>query len=130
MDEQKRKRGNRGDHYRVRWGRGVETISATEWKRAVSGGWIVPEAGKTAVLATGIVARLRDGVLYLRNLAAKTSVWIYTSWISIDRQSPIIQGEYYRRQVEKDHCGPRVVVREPEGTWLDRCDWPRTLQGA
>lgn len=137
MVEQKPKqRKNRGEHYRLRWGRGVETISATEWNRAVADGWIVPEAGKTAILAKGIVARLRDGVLWLRNLAAKATTWIYTSWISIERNSPVIQGEYYRRQIERDHCGPRVTVREPEGTWLDRCDWrdwrggPRTLQGA
>jgi hypothetical protein len=127
MEEQKRKRGKRGAPYRIRWGLGVTSVTAAEWQRAITDGWIVPETGKTAVLAKGIVARLRDGVLWLRNLAAKTSAWIYTSWISIERSSPVIQGEYYRRQIERDHCGPRVVVREPEGTWMDRCDWPRAL---
>lgn len=126
--EEKRKRGNRGEHYRIRWGRGVETVPAADWNRAVADQMIVPEAGKTAVLAAGVVARLRGRVLWLHNLVTKVSYWIYTSWISVERHSPIIQGEYYRRQIEHDHCGPRVTVREPEGTWMDRCDWSRTLQ--
>ena len=66
ITQSKTKRTKRGKPYRIDWGMGVTSVTAAEWQYAVAGGWIVPETRKTAVLAEGIVARLRDGVLWLR----------------------------------------------------------------
>lgn len=131
--QSKTKRGKRGKAYRITVNEHSHTVPASEWQYAVSHGWVVPIDGEKvhlARLADGVIARMKNGVMWLESKIKQATTWIYTSWISIERNSPVIQGEYYRRQIERDHCGPRVVVREPEGTWIDRCDWPRTLERA
>ena len=63
----------------------------------------------------------------LEDLAEKALIWIYTSWISIDRMSPIIQGEYFVRDIQREYGNLRSKPVEPDGDWLDRCDWKVSL---
>jgi hypothetical protein len=74
-----RKRGERGKHYRVRWGRGVESVTRAQWQEAVAVGWINPIDTNVAELAVGVRARLVGRELIL---------WIVQSFNSLHRRSP------------------------------------------
>lgn len=102
-------------------------VSREVFNRALASGWIVRTAESTAVVAHGVKAALRAGALCLEDLAEKALIWIYTSWISIDRDSPVIQGEYYMRDIQKEYGNLRSKRVEPDGTWIDRCDWKVSL---
>lgn len=117
-------RKNRGAKYKIEWGTAEPySVNAETFHRAIASGWLTPTGERTATLATGVIARLRDGALWLLNEIKQAAIWIYTSWLAIDRISPIIQGDYFKRTLEREHCGARIVKREPKGTWWERCDW-------
>lgn len=104
------KHGPRRRPYRLQWDKGVETVNATEWKRARAAGWIVPvrlENGdlsdRVAQLANGVVAKLRDGVLYLRDLHERALGYIHTSWKAIDAKAKMIRGEHWQKEVERQY---------------------------
>lgn len=131
------KHGPRRRPYRVRWGNNyqhTETVTAAEWQRARADGWITPVenpdgslSDRVARVAGDVIATLRNGVLWLRNKIKKTFYKIYTSWIAVERAAPH-RGEYYQRDLERFHCGPRIVKSEPDGNWLERCDWRKSLE--
>lgn len=111
-------------------------VSRDVFNRALASGWIIRTGAHVAVVARGVKAALRAGTLCLEDLAEKALIWIYTSWISIDRISPIIQGEYFVRDIQSEYfvCDIRDKYGnlrskpvEPDGNWLDRCDWKVSL---
>jgi len=102
-------------------------VSRDVFNRALASGWIIRTADDAAVVAHGVKAALRAGALCLEDLAEKALIWIYTSWISIDRMSPIIQGEYFVRDIQREYGNLRSKPVEPDGDWLDRCDWKVSL---
>lgn len=114
--------GKRRKPYRVLWG-GDEpyTTNAAEFARALASGWIVVVADRVAEIADGVRARLEDGTLKLESGTELYS--IYTSWIAVERHGPH-QGEYWRRAIERDHCGPRVVPYDSGLPWYERCPGP------
>jgi len=69
-------------------------VTSGEWNRLASAGVITPK-------------RLDDGRVSRRvaqlNLGA--FLWIYTSWIAIDRRAPMIRGEFYLRELLRQYCG-------------------------
>lgn len=124
------KHGTRRRPYRVRWGKGVETVNAAEWNRAIADRWIVPVtlddgslSDRIARLADGVKATLCDGVLHLHDLHKKADVWIYTSWKAIDRRAPLIRGEYFVREVRRQYA---PVAPNPDADIVNR--WG-TLEG-
>jgi len=113
-------------------------VSREVFNRAIASQWIIAEPstvdenGKivlstSARVAHGVKAALRAGALCLEDLAEKALIWIYTSWISIDRMSPVIQGEYFVRDIRDEYGNLRSKPVEPDGDWLDRCDWKVSL---
>lgn len=114
----------RGSKYRVEWG-GDEplSVSAFDFHRAISSGWLRAVDEKRAVLADGVRALFRAGVVWLVDEVKRQFFRLYTSWIAIERVSPIVQGPYYQRTLEQEHCGPRSVEIGPEGPWWERCNW-------
>lgn len=117
-------RKGRGIQFKIEWG-GAEahSVTAKVFRRAVASGWIEPTCANRAKLAHGVIARWRDGALWLLNKAKQAAVWIYTSWLAVERVSPIIEGPYFRRTLEREHCGPRIVPRRDPRPWWARCDW-------
>lgn len=115
--------------YSIVWGgsEGVHGVSREVFNRAIASGWIIATSQNTAVVAHGVWAELRAGVLCLKDTARKALIWIYTSWISIDRDSPVIQGEYYMRDIQKEYGNLRSKRVEPDGGWIERCDWEVSL---
>lgn len=102
-------------------------VSRDVFNRALASGWIVRTADDAAVVAHGVKAALHAGALCLEDMAKKAMIWIYTSWISIDRDSPIIQGEYFVRDIQREYGNIKSKKVEPDGTWIDRCDWGASL---
>lgn len=102
-------------------------VSRDVFNRALASGWIIRTGSDVAVVAHGVKAALRAGALCLEDLAEKALIWIYTSWISIDRMSPVIQGEYFVRDIRNEYGNLRSKKVEPDGTWIDRCDWKVSL---
>lgn len=110
--------------YSIEWGADVPYgVNAATFHRAVASGWIVKAGERRGVLAHGVIARWRDGALWLLNEVKQAAVWIYTSWLAVERVSPIIEGPYFRRTLEREHCGPRIVPRRDPRPWWARCDW-------
>lgn len=102
-------------------------VSRDVFNRALASGWITRAGSDVAVVAHGVKAALRAGALCLEDMAKKAMIWIYTSWISIDRISPIIQGEYFVRDIRDEYGNLKSKPVEPDGDWLDRCDWKVSL---
>jgi hypothetical protein len=102
-------------------------VSREVFNRALASGWIVRTADDAAVVAHGVKAALHAGALCLEDIAKKAMIWIYTSWISIDRDSPIIQGEYFVRDIQREYGNVKSKKVEPDGTWIERCDWEVSL---
>lgn len=109
-------------------------VSRGTFVRAVASGWIVPTADDTAVIAPGVKAILCAGALCLEDVARKAMVWIYTSWIAIDRNSPVIEGEYYHCELLKQYGNIKSHRPEPVGEdckhsgeqcapWVRRMNW-------
>ncbi len=118
------KHGKRRRPYRVHWGKGTETVNASEWQRALADGWIVPVtrddgqlSDRVARLARDVVATLRDGVLYLKDLKRRVEVFIYTSWCAIDKRAPMIRGAFYYREIERQYA---PVAPNPDADIVDR----------
>lgn len=119
------KHGPRRRPYRVKWGKGTETVSAAEWQRALADGWILPErredgslSDRIAELASGVTAKLVNGVLHLADTAKhRADVFIYTSWLAIDRGAPMIRGEFYQKEIRRQYakCAPN-----PDADVVDR----------
>jgi len=120
---------NKRRKYSIVWGgnEGIHDVSREVFRQAIASGWIVPTSDNVATVARGVWAELRAGVLCLKDTARKALIWIYTSWISIDRMSPIIQGEYFVRDIQREYGNLRSKPVEPDGDWLDRCDWKVSL---
>ena len=117
-------RKQRGKKIKIDWGCSEPySVSIAEFHRAVASGWLIPAGENRAVLPPGVIGRLRDGALWLLNEVKQTTYWIYTSWLAVDRVSPIIQGPYFQRTLEREHCGPRVVRQESKEPWWKRADW-------
>jgi len=102
-------------------------VSREVFNRAIASGWIVRTADDAAVVAHGVKAALHAGALCLEDMARKAMIWIYTSWISIDRNSPVIQGEYFVRDIQREYGNIKSKKVEADGTWIDRCDWEASL---
>lgn len=98
-------------------------VSREVFNHALASGWIIRTADDAAVVAHGVKAALRAGALCLEDMAEKVLIWIYTSWISIDRMSPVIQGEYFVRDIQREYGNMKSKKVEPDGTWIERCDW-------
>ena len=77
-------------------------VSASEWREAVAGGWIEPNEapGHVARLCVGVVARVKSGLLWLRD--SLRECFIRTSWAAIDAISPV-RGEHYRKEIEDSY---------------------------
>lgn len=134
LPNQKRKK------YTIIWSNKLagHVVSREVFNRALASGWIVAdrptvdEGGKivpstSACVAPGVKAALHAGALCLEDMAHKALIWIYTSWISIDRDSPIIQGEYFTRDIQREYGNLKSKKVEADGTWIDRCDWEASL---
>lgn len=93
-------------------------VSREVFNRALASGWIVRTAESTAVVAHGVKAALRAGALCLEDLAEKALIWIYTSWISIDRDSPVIQGEHYQGEIEWEYGNSVKEKAVKDGKWV------------
>lgn len=102
-------------------------VSREVFNRALASGWIIRTADDAAVVAHGVKAALHAGALCLEDMARKAMIWIYTSWISIDRDSPVIQGEHWEREIVKQYGNIKSHRVEPDGTWIERCDWKASL---
>ncbi len=118
------KHGKRRRPYRVKWGKGTESVSAAEWQRALADGWIVPVQDKdgklsdrVAQLARDVVATLKDGILCLKHLKQRAEVFIYTSWRAIDRTAPMVRGEFWRQELERQYA-PKAP--DPDADVIDR----------
>lgn len=118
------KHGKRRRPYRVKWEKGTETVNASEWRRALADGWIVPVrrddgqlSDRVAQLACNVVATLRDGILYLKDLKRRAEVFIYTSWRAIDAKAPMIRGEFYFKEIRRQYANERP---NPDADVIDR----------
>lgn len=118
------KHGPRRRPYRILWQGGSQTVSAADWQRAIADGWIVPAkrddgqaSDRIAQLADGVIARLTDGVLWLRNKLRQIETWIYTSWRAIDRSAPMVRGEFWQKEVERQYA---PVAPNPDADIVDR----------
>lgn len=118
------KHGKRRRPYRILWAGGSQTVSAADWQRAIADGWTVPAkrddgqiSDRIARLADGVIAKLRDGVLWLRSKVHQIETWIYTSWRAIDRTAPIIRGEFWRQEIERQYA---PVAPNPDADIVDR----------
>lgn len=121
--------------YRIIWNDRLagHVVSREVFDKAIASGWIIRTADDAAVVAHGVKAALHAGALCLEDLARKAAVWIYTSWISIDRNSPVIEGEYYHRELLKQYGNVKSHRPEPVGEdckhgsqcapWVRRMDW-------
>lgn len=116
--------GKRRTPYRIELASGAtHTTNAKQYAQALASGWIVPVKDKLARIADGVRAVLVDGVLRLESAARRGYYFIRTSWAAIDRLGPI-QGEYWHRAIQREHCGPRVVVVDSGLPWWERCPGP------
>jgi hypothetical protein len=126
--------------YTILWGKHLagHVVSREVFNRAVASQWIIAEPSTmdengnmipstSARVAHGVKAALHAGALCLEDMAHKAIIWIYTSWISIDRDSPIIQGEYFVRDIQREYGSLKSKKVEPDGTWIERCDWAVSL---
>jgi hypothetical protein len=79
-------------------------VSAADWQKAVADRWIEPTApgSRVARLCAGVAARVKGGVLWLRDTLR--DVWVKTSWIAIDNQAPA-RGEHWQKDIERQY-GP------------------------
>jgi hypothetical protein len=104
-------------------------VSREVFNRAVASQWIIAEPstmdenGNTipstsARVAHGVKAVLRAGALCLEDMARKALIWIYTSWISIDRDSPIIQGRGYQDEIEWKYGNSVKEKVVKDGKWV------------
>lgn len=122
-------RSRRAPSFRVNWELGTHTVNASQWQQAVARGWIIPidtmdgTRPRAAGLARGVTARLREGVLHLRDSLSGQSISIYTSWASIDRIAPP-RGEFYQREIESQYGGPSYTLRDSGLPWYERCPGP------
>lgn len=82
-------------------------LSGWQYARLVAAGFAIVIEERLARLRKGVQAELRCGELWVCD-----PNWLYTSWISIDRMAPV-RGEYYKKQLERDHCVPKGVRVEP-----------------
>jgi hypothetical protein len=116
--------GKRRKPYRVLWG-GDEpyTTNATEFARALASGWIAAVTDRVAKIADGVCARLEDGVLALYE-AARPNVFLMTFSMLIERKCPVIKGEYYQREIQREYGGPSVKLRDSGLPWYKRCPGP------
>lgn len=92
-------------------------VSRDVFNRALASGWIIRTGSDVAVVAHGVKAALRAGALCLEDLAEKALIWIYTSWISIDRDSPIIQGERFQSELEWEYGNSLKEKVVKDGKW-------------
>lgn len=76
--------------------------SAADWNKAQAGGWIEPvEPGsRVARLCSGVVARIKDGILWLRDRGRE--FWIRTSWYGVDAVAPV-RGENWQVEIEREY---------------------------
>lgn len=116
-------------HCEIVWRDNAPThhISRETFNKAIASGWIVQTGERIATIAHGVKAQLHNGVLWLEDAAAKATIWIYTSWISINRISPVIEGDYYKRELLSQYGNVKSHRPEPDGTWIERCDWKESL---
>lgn len=120
-------------------------VSREVFDKAIASRWIAAEPptidqdgnevpSTVARVVSGVKAALQNGALWLEDAARKAAVWIYTSWISIDRNSPIIEGEYWKRELLKQYGNVKSRRPEPVGEdckhsgeqcapWVRRMDW-------
>ena len=113
----------------------VGVVSRETWKAAIASGWIVPMAEEcVAVVAFGVKVTFKNGMLWLEDTYRKALIWIYTSWIAIDRNSPVIEGDYWKRELLKQYGNIKSHRPEPVGDdckhpgeqcplWVRRLDW-------
>lgn len=108
-------------------------VSRDVFDKAIASGWIVEAEQGVARVVSGVKAALQNGALWLEDTARKAAVWIYTSWIAIDRNAPIIEGEYYRRELLRQYDPIKSYRPESVGEecrhgsqcapWVRRMDW-------
>jgi hypothetical protein len=126
--------------YTILWGKhlAVHVVSREVFNRAVASQWIIAEPSTmdengnmipstSARVAHGVKAALRAGALCLEDMAHKAMIWIYTSWISIDRDSPRHQDDDFTRYIQREYGNLKSKKVEPDGTWIERCDWAVSL---
>lgn len=98
----------RNNSYRVRVGEADYRVPARWWKLNLAKGWLVAvgNSKRLATVAVDIVVRIEAGAI---RLWKETGVWIYTSWIAIDRIAPP-RGDQWQRDIESEY-GPARFER-------------------
>jgi hypothetical protein len=126
--------------YTILWGKYLagHVVSREVFNRALASQWIIAEPSTmdengnmipstSARVAHGVKASLHAGALCLEDMAHKAIIWIFTSWISIDRDSPRHQDDDFTRYIQCEYGNLKSKKVEPDGTWIERCDWEVSL---
>lgn len=119
------KHGPRRRPYRVLWGKDkVRSVSASEWQRARADKWIAPVvrddgtlSDRVARIVEGVIVKVIDGVIHLRDSVRRASYWIFTIWKRIDQSAPVVRGEHYQKEVERQYA-PKLP--SPDADIVDR----------
>jgi hypothetical protein len=101
--------------YQIRLAGGeVFKVSFKDWARAVEDRWIEPEqpGGRLANLCAGVIGRVRNGVLWLRDKFREA--YMRTSWAVIEAKAPA-RGEGYQEELELDYHPKGKATRERYG---------------
>ncbi len=106
------KHGPRRRPYRVLWGKdGVRTVSASEWQRAQADKWIAPVkrddgslSDRVARVVDGVIVKVVDGVIHLKDAIRRVDYWIFTIWKRIDQSAPVVRGAHYQKELERQYA--------------------------
>lgn len=63
------------------------------------------------------MARLKDGVLWLRDAVRQAETWLYTSWKAIDRSAPMIRGRFWHDELCRQYA---PVAPDPDADIVER----------
>lgn len=88
----------RSTPYTVQCQFGIHRLSARTWQEAVRLGWLRVVGAKVARPARNVCAWLQDGELMLL-----PTYFIYTSWLTVNRISPVIEGQEYEYSLAKEY---------------------------
>lgn len=110
--------------YRVKWGvDSSRTVTGSEWKRACASGWIQPLpqtdgtiSDRVARVVDGVFVRVVEGVIHLTD-SLKREFYLHTSWKAIDAQAPMIRGEFWRNELQRQYANERP---NPDADIVDR----------